>query len=533
MRLTRVVLLVLTLALWSVPCRSWAMTVEAKAGQVLALAFRGTVMDEATVDRLNSIQPGGVILYRWNVSDPEQVKNLISELREKCTSGDPIMVALDQEGGLVARVRTDDSDFPGLMALGATGDVDLARRQGYVMGTQMRSLGVDVDYAPVIDVNNNAKNPVIGIRSFGDDVGLVSSMGTAMIEGFLDAGLGCSAKHFPGHGDVDMDSHLDLPVLDRSVEYLRKLELVPFVAAVKAGVPAVMTAHVVVPDLTGDLPATLSPAMVSLLRDELGFDGVILSDSMGMKAISDRWGVAEASVMALKAGVDMILLGADPAFPPERHGEVHGRIVQAVLSGELDESVLDDAIVRINKWKKAMGLYDGLNRPNWIDGSDLIGEIASRSITLIKSDGSLPVGKKSVALVWPEVSITKGEFLAGLLREAGVEVSVFAFDGASDKPLSDDFASFDLTLVGGYDLHRDRAMASFASSLGEGGVLLSMKTPYDVTSCPNMGTVLACYGDRPATLKALSKVLMGARPSGRLPVIIPGFYDRGWGLERF
>ena len=145
----------------------------------------------------------------------------------------------------------------------------------------MRSLGVDVDYAPVVDVNNNAKNPVIGIRAFGDDVGMVSSMGAAMIEGFLDARLGCSAKHFPGHGDVDMDSHLDLPVLDRSVEYLRKLELVPFVAAVKVGVPAVMTAHVVVPDLTGDLPATLSPAMVSLLRDELGFDGVILSDSMG------------------------------------------------------------------------------------------------------------------------------------------------------------------------------------------------------------------------------------------------------------
>lgn len=532
MRLTRPVLL-LSIAIWSSSHGAWAMTVEAKAGQVLALAFRGTAMDEATVVRINDIKPGGVILYRWNVSAPSQVRGLISDLKERCALDDPVMVALDQEGGLVARIRTEDSDFPGLMALGATGDAHLARRQGYVMGIQMRSLGIDVDYAPVVDVNSNPKNPVIGVRSFGDDVDMVSSMGSAMIEGFAQAGLGCSAKHFPGHGDVDMDSHLDLPVLDRPINCLRRLELAPFVAAVKAGVPAVMTAHVVIPDLTGELPSTLSPAAVSLLRDELGFDGVILSDSMGMKAISDRWGVAEASVMALKAGVDMILLGADPAFPPERQGEVHDRIVQAVLSGELKESRLDEAVSRIEKWKRDMGLYGEEGRPGWLDGSDLIEEIANRSITLMRSDGSLPLGSGSVALVWPEVSMAKGESLAGLLRDSGVDVSLFALKDAEECRLRGKLAHFDLVLVGAYDLQRDGEMASFVSSLGKRSVLLSMKTPYDIMTCPDIGTAVACYGDRPATLRALARILMGARPLGRLPVTIPGFYDQGWGLERF
>lgn len=511
---------------------AWAMTVQAKAGQVLALAFRGPVLDGPTLDRLKSIEPGGVILYRWNVENPSQVKDLISDLRERCPMDDPIMVALDQEGGLVARIRTEDSDFPGLMALGATGDLSLAKRQGYVMGTQMRSLGIDVSYAPVVDVNNNPQNPVIGVRSFGDDVGLVSSMGAAMIAGFLEAGLGCSAKHFPGHGDVGMDSHLDLPVLDRSIDYLRSLELVPFRAAIEAGVPAIMTAHVVVPELTGDLPATLSPAMVSLLRDEMAFEGVILSDSMGMKAISDRWGVPEASVMALKAGVDMILLGADPAFPPERHKEVHDRIVQAVISGELEEAVLDRAIERIRVWKRSMGLYDQKERPRWMDGSDLIGEIAGRSVTLMKSDGSLPIGDRSVLLLWPEVSLSKGETLAEFLRSYGVEVSLLSLD---DEVTVDKVKGLgkDKILLGAYDLLKNPEITSLASSLGDSLVLLSMKTPYDVMACPGAGTVIACYGDRPETLRALAKALTGGVPQGELPVQIPGFFPSRWKLEGF
>lgn len=516
------------------PGQSFGMTVQAKAGQVLALAFRGAVLDDATVDRLRSIQPGGVILYRWNVEEPAQVSKLISDLREKCPLEDPIMVALDQEGGSVARIRTEDSDFPGMMALGATSDPDLARRQGYVMGIQLRSLGIDVTYAPVMDLNNNAYNPVIGIRSLGDDADLVSSMGVAMIKGFMEAGLGCSAKHFPGHGDVEMDSHLHLPILEKSIESLKALELIPFKAAVDAGVPAVMTAHVVVPDLTGDLPATLSPAMLSILRDEIGFDGVILSDSMGMKAISDRWGVAEASVMALKAGVDMILLGADPSFPPERHKEVHDRIVAAVLSGELEESVLDGAVARIRGWKKSMGLYDDGDRLDWIDGTELIREIAKKSITLIKSDSSLPVGEKSVALLWPDASLPKGEYLAELLRISGVEVSVFAVkEDTKHDLLIRETDRFDLVLVAAYDLLRDPSMASLVSSIGEQVVLLSMKTPYDVMACPGSRTVIACYGDRPETLRALSDILIGAEALGRLPVEIPNLYRRRWGLEHF
>ncbi len=511
-----------------------AMSIEAKAGQVLALAFRGFELDEETSARMERIRPGGIILYGWNVQSTGQVRCLVSDLRRSIDWEDPPMVAVDQEGGPVARIRSDGADFPGLMALGATGDPDLARRQGSIMGRQLRSLGIDVDYAPVMDVNSNPSNPIIGVRSFGDSAERVSAMGIAMIEGFLSSGVGCSAKHFPGHGDVDLDSHLDLPRLNRSLGSLSVLELLPFRAAIDAGVPAVMTAHIVIPDVTGHLPATLSTRAVSILREDLGFKGVILSDSMGMKAISDKWGVPEGCVMALKAGVDMVLLGADPAFPPERHGEVHRRIVEAVRTGELDEARLDEAISRIREWKKTLGLYADDSRPEWEDGTALSMEIARRSITLIRSDGTLPLKGKRICLLWPEPQAEKGRLLAEALERKGLKVSFVKFGSCGDlETRAKDLEEYDAVLIGAYDLSRERCPSALFGSAGVPGVLLSMKTPYDVISIPSAGTALACYGDRPSTLEALSDVLTGKPPLGRLPVEIPGAYPSGWGLSDF
>lgn len=513
----------------------WAMSLEEKAGQVLALSFSGTSLDEETRSRIEELKPGGLILYGKNVESLSQVRSLLSHIRETVRLDVPLMVAVDQEGGTVARIRGHGADFPGNMALGATGDPDLAERQGFIMGRQLKSLGIDLDYAPVVDVNSNPSNPIIGVRSFGDDVAEASSMGASMIKGFSRARMGCSAKHFPGHGDVDIDSHLGLPVLDRSLESMRSLELPPFRSAVEAGVPAVMTAHIVVPSLTGELPATLSPGAISLLREELGFEGVVLSDSMGMRAISNGWGVPDAVVMALRAGVDFVLLGADPAFPPERHGEVRDRIVEAVRSGELDKARLDDAVERILRWKDEMGLSSGEDRPDWMDGSDLAEEIASRSVTLLRSEGPPPLRKGDhVTLIWPEKRGAAAELLLSRLSDLGVSGRIVLFGG---RPLPD-FKSSEMrgpVLMGCYDLVRDEAFASFLREVLEerpDSVSLSMKTPYDLTVLPEVETALACYGDTPPTLKALASVLLGEiRPSGRLPVELPGLYPRGWGAS--
>jgi beta-N-acetylhexosaminidase len=511
------------------------MSLEEKAGQVLALSFSGTSLDEETRSRIEELKPGGLILYGKNVESLSQVRSLLSHIRETVRLDVPLMVAVDQEGGTVARIRGHGADFPGNMALGATGDPDLAERQGFIMGRQLKSLGIDLDYAPVVDVNSNPSNPIIGVRSFGDDVAEASSMGASMIKGFSRARMGCSAKHFPGHGDVDIDSHLGLPVLDRSLESMRSLELPPFRSAVEAGVPAVMTAHIVVPSLTGELPATLSPGAISLLREELGFAGVVLSDSMGMRAISNGWGVPDAVVMALRAGVDFVLLGADPAFPPERHGEVRDRIVEAVRSGELDKARLDDAVERILRWKDEMGLSSGEDRPDWVDGSDLAEEIASRSVTLLRSEGPPPLRKGDhVTLIWPEKKAVAAEILLKRLSDLGVSGRIVKFGGRILPEVEADEIRGPV-LMGSYDLVRDKAFASFLREILEERpdcVSLSMKTPYDLTVLPEVETALACYGDTPPTLKALASVLLGEiRPSGRLPVELPGLYPRGWGVS--
>lgn len=514
----------------------WAMTLEEKAGQVLALSFSGTSLDEETRFRLEEIKPGGLILYGKNVESLSQVRSLLSSIRERVRLDIPLMVAVDQEGGTVARIRGHGADFPGNMALGATGDPDLAERQGFIMGRQLKSLGIDLDYAPVVDVNSNPSNPIIGVRSFGDDVATVSSMGASMIKGFSRARMGCSAKHFPGHGDVDIDSHLGLPVLNRSLESMRYLEFPPFRSAVEAGVPAVMTAHIVVPSLTGELPATLSPEAISLLRDEMGFEGVVLSDSMGMRAISNGWGVPDAVVMALRAGVDFVLLGADPAFPPEGHREVRDRIVEAVRSGELDKARLDDAVERILRWKDDMGLFSGEVRPDWVGGSALAEEIASRSVTLIRSDGPPPPLRKGdhVTLIWPEKRVAAAELLLSRLSDLGVSGRIVLFGGrtAPDVNVNDIKGP---VLMGCYDLVRDEPSASFLREVLEEKpdcVSLSMKTPYDLTVLPEAETALACFGDTPPTLEALASILLGEiRPSGHLPVELPGLYPRGWGVS--
>ncbi|MCF4114255.1 MULTISPECIES: beta-N-acetylhexosaminidase [Dethiosulfovibrio] len=513
----------------------FAMTLEEKAGQVLALSFSGTSLDGETRSRLEEIKPGGLILYGKNVESLSQVRSLLSCIRETVRLDLPLMVAVDQEGGTVARIRGHGADFPGNMALGATGDPDLAERQGFIMGRQLKSLGIDLDYAPVVDVNSNSSNPIIGVRSFGDDVAVVSSMGASIIKGFSRARMGCSAKHFPGHGDVDIDSHLGLPVLDRSLESMRALEFPPFRSAVEAGVPAVMTAHIVVPSLTGELPATLSPEAMSLLREELGFEGVVLSDSMGMRAISNEWGVPDAVVMALRAGVDFVLLGADPAFPPEGHREVRDRIVEAVDSGELDKGRLDDAVERILRWKYDMGLSSGEDRPDWVDGSALAEEIASRSVTLIRSDGPPPLRKGDhVTLIWPEKKAVAAEILLRRLSDLGVSGSIELFGGRAVPDVNVDEIKGPV-LMGCYDLVRDEPSVSFLRKILEERpdcVSLSMKTPYDLTVLPEAETALACYGDTPPTLKALAAILLGEiRPSGRLPVELPGLYPRGWGVS--
>ena len=282
---------------------------------------------------------GGVVLYAWNVESAEQLASLTGELRAE---RDDIIVAIDEEGGDVTRLEAAyGSSYPGNAALGVVDDVELTRRIAASMGAELARAGVNLDFAPVADVNTNPQNPVIGIRSFGSNADLVARHVAASVAGLQTAGVAACAKHFPGHGDTSLDSHLALP----SVDVLEDGVLVPFRAAIEAGVLSMMTAHIVVRSL-GEAPATMSREVLhDLLRVELGFDGLVVTDALEMKAISDTVGVEEGAVRAIAAGADALCLGHD--LFDDSVGSVRDALVEAVHSKRLPEDRLVSAASRV------------------------------------------------------------------------------------------------------------------------------------------------------------------------------------------
>jgi beta-N-acetylhexosaminidase len=275
------------------------------------VGFEGYAPSDDLRRILRDYAPGGIVLFSRNVDTPEQVADLVRELQGLARDGGadlPLLIGVDQEGGRVARMREPWTVWPPMAALGRADSEDLARQLGGAMAAELRACGIRYDFAPVVDVHSNPRNTVIGDRAFGDDPELVGRLGAAVVEGLQGGGVAACAKHFPGHGDTDLDSHTDLPTLDHSRSRLDDVELRPFRRCIEAGVASVMTGHVLVREIDDRLPASLSPEVTGgLLRGELGYAGVIVSDDLDMKAVSARWGAGDAAVLAAKAGCDLLL----------------------------------------------------------------------------------------------------------------------------------------------------------------------------------------------------------------------------------
>jgi beta-N-acetylhexosaminidase len=280
----------------------------ARAGRTLIVGFDGLEPPAELVARIRDGRVGGVILFARNVRAPEQVAALTMALRQAAPAGRPLVVAVDQEGGRVQRLRAPATEWPPMAAVGRRDEIRLTYGVGRALAAELRALGFTLDFAPVLDVHTNPANPVIGDRAFGADPQLVAAHGLALMRGLHDGGIAACGKHFPGHGDTAKDSHFDLPVVTHDEARLRRIELAPFAAAVQAGMPVMMTAHVVYPALDPELPATLSPRILGILREELGFRGVIVSDDLEMKAVADRYGIADLVVRSLRAGCDAFLI---------------------------------------------------------------------------------------------------------------------------------------------------------------------------------------------------------------------------------
>jgi beta-N-acetylhexosaminidase len=323
-----------------------------KVGQRFVIGFDG---HEASADVRRLIRDYGVgqiILFARNVDGPEQVAELVRELQTVARDAHqelPLLVSVDQEGGRVARLREPWTIWPPLRALGRAGSEELARRMGEALAGELKACGIRLDFAPVMDVDTNPQNPVIGDRAFGDDPEAVGRLGAAMIHGLQDNGVAACAKHFPGHGDTDVDSHLELPSVEHSRSRLEDVELRPFRKAVEAGVASMMTAHVVVRELDPDVPATLSPRVVQeLLRGELRFEGVIYSDDLEMKAVAKNWRPGPSAVLAAQAGCDVLAVCANH----DDQVEALEAVVRAVEAEEIRFSDLDAACARIRRMKE-------------------------------------------------------------------------------------------------------------------------------------------------------------------------------------
>jgi len=324
-------------------------SVRREIGQLLIGSLPGTTITPELRSLAREFQLGGVIWFARNIEAPEQVAELSHDV-QSLAQGLPLWVSVDQEGGRVARLRAPFTEWPPMAVLGRSGDRGLASRFAAALAAELKAVGITLDYAPVLDIHTNPKNPVIGDRALAETADEVATLGAAIIRSLQDNGVAACGKHFPGHGDTSVDSHLDLPIVEHPPDRIRRVECVPFRAAVEAGVAFIMTAHVLVPSMDEDKPATLSPTIVrAVLREELGYDGVILSDDLEMKAIARTWTPADAAVEAVAAGCDGVLICSGDV---EAQAATLEALVHAVEDGSIAYTRLEDGLARQRRAKE-------------------------------------------------------------------------------------------------------------------------------------------------------------------------------------
>lgn len=522
-----------------------SMSIEQKIGQLFVAVGYGSRADQphpsntstTGVDTIAEIvrthHVGGLIYFVWseNLEDIEQIATLSNDAQDAALDGGgiPLLISADEERGVVYRLPAPATPLPGQMALGATGSRSHARKAGDIIGTEVRAAGLHQAFAPVADVNVEARNPVIGVRSLGADPEAVARLAAAQIKGLQGANCSAAAKHFPGHGDTAVDSHLGLPVIDHTREELDELDLPPFRAAIEEGIDSIMTAHIMVPVLDDSgVPATLShPILTGLLREELGYDGVIVTDSLAMDGVRTLFSDDRVPVEAILAGADQMLMPPDLAV-------AIGGVRDAVASGEITEERLDQSVRRILRQKLTRGLFDEVH----VDPAEAVEAIGTRrslrtaqriaedSITRITDDGStLPLQRGAEVLVTGEATAQKLEVVAEALAEQGLSVTVLEQPDPAQAADAAQRADAVLVFTSSASFETPAAQVELVTALAATGTPVlhaSLRNPYDVVHVGEVAVSLAAYGNADASLRALAGVLTGeVRTRGTLPVAIP------------
>ncbi|MCX5015566.1 glycoside hydrolase family 3 protein [Streptomyces sp. NBC_00555] len=487
---------------------------------------------------------GGIIYFSHarNIRDPAQIAALSAGIQRAALARPvpvPVLISIDQEHGTVARIGRPATLLPSAMALGAGGSPADARRAARIAGTELAALGIRQNYAPVADVNTNPANPVIGVRSFGSDPQAVAALVAAQVHGYRAAAVAATAKHFPGHGDTATDSHTGLPVLERTRAQWEALDEPPFAAAVRAGVGAVMTAHIVVPalDPSGD-PATLSQAVITgLLRERLGHRGVVVTDSLGMDGVREKYSDDEVPVRALLAGCDQLL-------NPPRLPRAHQAVMRAVETGRLTEERVDESVLRILRLKQLLGLFDttrtdpqAVGTPAHREAAD---RIAERTTTVLTNQADLlplsPATHPRLLVTGADPASPTGTtgppttVLAQALAELGFTASTAGIARAVAAA-----PGHDALLVCTYNVTEASAQRGLVDRLVATGIpviTLALRNPCDIAHLDGVTASLAAYSWSDTELRAAARVLTGAAAArGRLPVPVPPLFPLGHGLS--
>ncbi|MDF2669046.1 MAG: beta-glucosidase [Paenibacillus sp.] len=539
-------------------------TCRQKIGQMLLCGFDGTEPTDDIVRLIQEHSIGGVILFARNIRNKEQVAQMNAALQlTALESGtEPLWISIDQEGGMVARLTEGVALMPGNMAIAAGGMESAAYRAANITGQELRALGINLNFAPDLDVNNNPNNPVIGVRSFGESAERVGKLGVEAIRGLQEAQVVATAKHFPGHGDTDVDSHLDLPTITHPRERIYEVELAPFLKAIEAEVDAIMSSHIYFPAFEPDkLPATLSKRVLTgLLREELGYEGIIMTDCMEMNAIAEHYGTVQAAVMAIEAGADIVLLS-------HRHDLQYAAIealVEAVESGRLSEARLDASVRRLLALKARRGVTaaavaasaaaptasEAFARVGGSEHAQVARALSEASVTRVRAEaGLLPLAASVPTLVLgvqpaavsqvDEAYAAAPTTLGGALRALGaaMEERVIALDALAGQVdgLVSLAADYGQIVVATYNAAFHPAQGELVRrliDLGKRPIVVALRNPYDLLQCPDAPAYIAIYESRPLALQSAAKHLLGLIPApGKLPVSIGDLYCAGHGGE--
>lgn len=518
------------------------------------LTYNGTnaVPPAPTQDWLRNHETGGLTFFRWNVEDATQARTLTDALQQAYENSGkgPLLIAADQEGGLLIALEPL-TPFPGNMALGATHDPELAYEVGRATAKEMRAIGINVNYAPVCDLNTNRQNPSTSLRTFSDDVELAAQMAEQMVQGLQSEGVAATIKHFPGLGEASTDTHHGLALIKHSLERLEAIEIAPFKRAIEAGAKMVMSGHFAIPALAGtaNVPATLSrKVMTDYLRGSLGFEGLVITDGLGMRAIKQGEGQIDDIVTAIQAGIDLLLFdrGSNP------HEKIYEGLQRAYEQGLLDDTDITASLQRIEALKQWIASFP---QPDFdvvrnTDHLALADRVAERAITLVRNDANLlPLNidsKPRIAAIMPEPrSLSPADSsgmepasLARALRSQYMRVDEYVTTYPPDTYQILSFMrqvqNYDLVIFGTIDAFKEPRQVEYINKIMETGtpvITVAMRSPYDLEAYPESQTHICTYSVQRVAMDALAKTIFGVVPfTGRLPVTMGDLYPFGHGI---